>query len=65
MDSEIVELIDDEAAMTTEIEQTDGYRESIHSTLLKIETALGKVATPLTAATATPSVPTTMSLRLG
>ena len=26
LDSEIVELIDDEAAVTTEIEQTDGYR---------------------------------------
>ena len=44
LDSEIVELIEDEAAVATEIEQTDAYRETIHASLLKIEKAL--VVTP-------------------
>ena len=68
LDSEIVELIDDEAAVTTEIEQTDGYRETIHSSLLKIEKALGKIVAPPTAATTTPSTsattPTTSRVKL-
>ena len=61
LDSEIVELIDDEAAVTTEIEQTDGYRETIRSSLLKIEKALDKpleVVTPPTTTTM-PSTPAT------
>ena len=57
LDSEIVKLIDDEAAVTTEIEQTDGYRETIHSSLLKIEKALGKIVAPPTAAASTPCTP--------
>lgn len=61
LDSEIVELFDDEASVTTEIEQNDGYRESIRSTLLKIDNALGKVATLPIAATATPSALATTS----
>ena len=33
LDSEIVELIEDEAAVATEIEQKDDYRETVHSSL--------------------------------
>ena len=58
--TQIVELIDDEAAVTTEIEQTKGYRETIHSWLLKIEKALGKIMAPPTAAATTPSTPAIM-----
>ena len=68
LDSEIVELIDDEATVTTEIEQTDRYRETSHSYLLKIEKALGKIVAPPTAATTTPSTsattPTTSRVKL-
>ena len=42
--------------LTTKIEQTDGYRGTIHSSLLKIEKALGKIVAPPTVATTTPSM---------
>ena len=41
----MIELIEEEEALTTEIQQADEYRESIHSYLLRIEAAL-RPATP-------------------
>ena len=62
LDSEIVELLEDEAAVTTEIEQTDGYRETIRSSLLKIEKVLSKIAAPpTTAPTAPAATPTALA----
>lgn len=47
MDAEVIELIEEEEALTNEIQQADTYRESIHSYLLRIEAALGTpAATP-------------------
>ena len=37
LDSEVIELIEDEEALTEEIEQADGYRESILSALIRID----------------------------
>lgn len=58
--SEIIELIDDEDAVTTEIEQNNAYRETIHSSLLKIKKAQGKIVAPPTATATTPSTPVIM-----
>ena len=63
LDAEIVDLIDDEAVLTEEIEQADGYKETLFSALLKADKILkDPPATPPTsvaaappAATATPS----------
>lgn len=43
--------------MTTEIEQTDGYRETIRSSLLRIEKALGKIVALPIATTALATTP--------
>jgi len=49
LDAEVIELIEEEEALTNEIQQADTYRESIHSYLLRIEAALGTpAATPPT-----------------
>ena len=65
LDSEIVELIDNEVAITTEIEQTDGYRDTMHSSLLKSERVLGKIVTPPTTNDCAPyPAPTTSKLKL-
>ena len=66
LDSEVLELIEEEGALTTEIQQADEYRESIHSYLLRIEAALG-LATPPTGGAAAvdktaPSTSTTVKL---
>ena len=39
LDSEVIELIDEEDALATEIEQADGYKETIYSALIKIDRA--------------------------
>ena len=49
----MIELIKEEEALTTEIQQADEYRESIHSYLLKIEAAL-RLATPPTGGATAP-----------
>ena len=40
LDAEIVDLIDDKTALTEEIEQTDSYKETIFSALLKADKLL-------------------------
>ena len=40
LDAEVLELIDDEAALVAEIEHADENREGVHSSLLKIEAVL-------------------------
>ena len=37
LDSEVIELFEDEGTLATEIEQTDDYKESIFSTLIKVD----------------------------
>ena len=37
LDAEIVDLIDDETVLTEEIEQADGYKETLFSALLKAD----------------------------
>lgn len=53
LDAEVIELIEDEEALTNEIQQADTYRESIHSYLLRIEAALGTPAATLSIGRAT------------
>ena len=69
LDAEVIELIEDEDALTAEIQQADEYRESIHSYLLRIEAALEKATTatpPTTGATPTAAAatPTTATVKL-
>ena len=37
LDSEVIELIEDEEALATEIDQADGYKETVYSALIKID----------------------------
>ena len=48
LDAEIVDLIDDEAVLTEEIEQADGYKETLFSALLKADKILkgGSLSSP-------------------
>ena len=69
LDSEVIELIEEEEALTTEIQQADEYRESIHSYLLRIEAALVPATPPTSGATGpidvdktAPSTSTTVKL---
>ena len=59
LDAEIVYLIDDETALTSEIEQADSYKETIFSALIKVDTLL-KVppTTPPTHVSTTPPATT-------
>ena len=54
LDTEVVELIDDEEALVTEIQQADAYREEIHSQLLRIEAKLATLAVTTPPHDATP-----------
>ena len=55
MDAEIVDLTEDEAALTDEIEQADSYKETIFSALIKADKLLKHPpTTPPTPITATP-----------
>ena len=69
LDSEVIEQIEEEEVLTTEIQQADKYRESIHSYLLRIEAALRPATPPAGGATApadasktVPSTSTTVKL---
>ena len=69
LDSEVIELIEEEEALTAEIQQGDKYRESIHSYLLRIEATLrpatppaGGAKAPADASKAAPSTSTTVKL---
>ena len=37
LDSEVIELTEDEEALATDIEQADGYKETVYSALIKID----------------------------
>ena len=37
LDSEVIELIEDEEALDTDIEQADGYKETVYRALIKID----------------------------
>ena len=51
LDAEIVNLIDDETALTEEIEQADGYKETIFSAVIKADKLLkDPPTTPVVAA---------------
>ena len=69
LDAEIIELIDDEAGLTEEIERADGYKEGIFASLIKADQLLeSPTATPVTlrgiTATATTPVGRTKSVSL-
>ena len=69
LDSEVIELIEDEETLATEIEQADGYKETIYSTLTKINRATKPpIGTPPPATPidipATPSDACTSRIRL-
>ena len=60
LDAEIVDLIDDETALTEEIEQADGYKETIFSALINAYKLLkDPPTTPPTPIVATPPATTT------
>ena len=60
LDAEIVDLIDDETALTEEIEQVDGYKETIFSAMIKNDKLLKDPPTaPYTPVVATPPATTT------
>lgn len=69
LDSEVIELIEEEEVLTTEIQQADEYRESMLSYLLRIEATLRPATPPTGRATASadasktaPSMSTTVKL---
>ena len=69
LDAEIIELIDDEAGLTEEIERADGYKEGIFASLIKTDQLLeSPTATPValhgTTKTATTPVGRTKSVSL-
>ena len=40
LDSEVIDLIEDEATLTDKIEQVDNYKESIYAALIKVDQVL-------------------------
>ena len=63
LDAEIVDLIDDETVLTEEIEQADGYKETLFSALLKADKRLkDSPTTPPTSVAATPPATTATPL---
>ena len=59
LDAEIVDLIDDETVLTEEIEQADGYKETVFSALLKADKLLkDPPTTPPTSVAAAPPATT-------
>ena len=60
LDAEIVDLIEDETALTEEIEQADDYKKTLFSALIKADKLLkDPPTTPPTPVTATPPATTT------
>ena len=71
LDSEVIELIEDEEALATEIEQADGYKETIFSALIRIDRATKSTSsltdpatTPATDVRATPTTASSKRVRL-
>ena len=54
LDTEIVDLIEDEGSLAEEIEQADGYKETLHECILKLDRFLK--ATPPTPDASAPTV---------
>ena len=65
LDAEIVDLIDDETILTEEIEQADGYKETLFSALLKADKLLKDPPTtpPTSVAAAPPTTTATPSAK--
>ena len=58
LDAEIVELIEDETGLADEIEQADGYKETLHECILKVDRVLKLNATPPTPDAHAPTIVT-------
>ena len=61
LDTEIVDLMEDEAEMITEVEQADLYKETIFSALLKADKLLEAARAPSAPASVTPALPASSS----